>query len=202
MLGVALAKNHLYCGHKPHGARKDLYDMGISIFEIIGPIMIGPSSSHTAGMARIGMMANRIAGEEITAIHLELSPLLRTTYRGHRTDVALIGGAMGLTESDSELCNALHIAQSRGIETSVGFLPEGAQPQNSVCIHLHCISREITVLGTSVGGGSIVIRAVDGISMQVNPEAYHLLLWSAIPPVLPDGLPDCTVQSGKHAEEY
>ena len=63
--------------------------MSTSVFEIIGPVMVGPSSSHTAGMARIGMMAHRIIDEEPRAIRLTLSPKLRTTYSGHRTDAAL-----------------------------------------------------------------------------------------------------------------
>ena len=60
-----------------------------SIFEIIGPIMIGPSSSHTAGMARIGKMAYYISGKKPISINLFLSPMMRTTYSGHRTDTAL-----------------------------------------------------------------------------------------------------------------
>ena len=64
--------------------------MSVSVFEIVGPIMIGPSSSHTAGMARIGMMTHRIVGENPVDIHLDLSPKMRTTYSGHRTDAALL----------------------------------------------------------------------------------------------------------------
>lgn len=63
--------------------------MSTSVFEIIGPVMVGPSSAHTAGMARIGMMAHRIINETPTAIQLVLSPKLRTTYSGHRTDLSL-----------------------------------------------------------------------------------------------------------------
>ena len=63
--------------------------MATSVFEIIGPIMIGPSSSHTAGMARIGMMAHQIIGGEAVSVALSLSPKLKATYTGHRTDAAL-----------------------------------------------------------------------------------------------------------------
>ena len=105
--------------------------MGISIFEIIGPIMIGPSSSHTAGMARIGMMACRIIGDGAVSIHLDLSPKMRSTYAGHRSDAALIGGVIGLRESDPEIRNAIAQARSCGIAVSVGFLPEGLYPQNT-----------------------------------------------------------------------
>ena len=89
--------------------------MSTSIFEIVGPVMVGPSSSHTAGMARIGMMAHRIAGFVPSAITLRLSPVLRTTYRGHRTDAALAGGAVGMSEDDAGLKTALEDIAARGI---------------------------------------------------------------------------------------
>lgn len=171
--------------------------MSISVFEIIGPIMIGPSSSHTAGMARIGMMANRIAGEALSAVHLQLSPMLKTTYRGHRTDAALIGGAIGLCESSPDIRNAIDLAHSRGIDTAVDFLPEGQYPQNTALVNLTCRSGgQVSVLGTSVGGGSIAISAVDGVAMDVAPDAFHWMIWSKAP-LAPSLLPDggC-VQSG------
>ena len=104
--------------------------MSVSVFEIVGPIMIGPSSSHTAGMARIGMMTHRIVGENPVDIHLDLSPKMRTTYSGHRTDAALFGGVIGLTESDPDIRRAIDLAHERGVKTSVGFLESGKYPEN------------------------------------------------------------------------
>ena len=112
--------------------------MSTSVFEIIGPVMVGPSSSHTAGMARIGMMAHRIIDEEPRAIRLTLSPKLRTTYSGHRTDAALFGGTIGFKEDGPELRNAIKLAHERGIDTSVDFLPEGQYPQNTAKITVTC----------------------------------------------------------------
>ena len=174
--------------------------MGISVFEIIGPIMIGPSSSHTAGMARIGMMACRIVGSEAASIRLELSPKMRTTYAGHRSDAALIGGTIGLRESDPEIRDALALARSRGIGTSVDFLPEGRYPENTALITVTDREGRITsVLGTSVGGGSIVISAVDGVPMDIRPDACHLIVWSGAP--LPEDLcGDAAVQSGQNGQ--
>lgn len=169
----------------------------ISVFEIIGPIMIGPSSSHTAGMARIGMMAHRIAGGTPVAVRLELSPMLRTTYTGHRTDAALFGGAIGLREDDPDIRRAIAIAHAQGVGTAVDFLPEGEYPQNTALLTIHCTDGSCTrVLGTSVGGGSIAISAVDGVSMNVRGDAHHLIVWSdaPLPPALTEG---CRVQSGQ-----
>lgn len=175
--------------------------MGISVFEIIGPIMIGPSSSHTAGMARIGMMAHRIAGGDPTAVHLDLSPMMRTTYSGHRTDAALFGGAIGLNESDPGIRQAIELAHRRGVETSVGFLPEGEHPQNTALLTVaHADGRVTKVLGTSVGGGSIVISAVDGVALDIGADAFHLIVWSD--GALPEGLAgSAAVQSGVNGAE-
>lgn len=171
--------------------------MSISVFEIIGPVMIGPSSSHTAGMARIGRMTNRIVDEDITAVHLSLSPMLKNTYRGHRTDAALIGGAIGLRESSPDIRNAIDIAHNRGIATDVDFLSQDPCPQNTALVEVDCLSgRKVSVLGTSVGGGSIAIRSVDGVKMDIAADAFHLVIWSDA--ALPDALlpSKVKVQSG------
>ena len=112
--------------------------MSVSVFEIVGPIMIGPSSSHTAGMARIGMMTHRIVGENPVDIHLDLSPKMRTTYSGHRTDAALFGGVIGLTESDPDIRRAIDLAHERGVKTSVGFLESGKYPENTALLTVKC----------------------------------------------------------------
>ena len=92
--------------------------MSTSVFEIVGPIMVGPSSSHTAGMARIGLMANRIAGMELEHITLRMSPVLKTTYHGHRTDAALVAGALGWAEDSPLLRHSLEMdgLQSIGLQ--------------------------------------------------------------------------------------
>ena len=177
--------------------------MSISIFEIIGPIMIGPSSSHTAGMARIGMMTNRIVAEEITAVHLSLSPMLKSTYRGHRTDAALIGGTIGLRESSPEIREAIEIAHNRGIGTEIDFLPADQYPQNTALLNVTCRSgRQVAVLGTSVGGGSIAVSGVDGADMNLAPDAFHLVVWSnaALPAKLFPA--EATIQSGAGPMEW
>jgi len=177
--------------------------MGTSIFEIIGPIMIGPSSSHTAGMARIGMMAHRIFDPELNSVRIDLSPMLRTTYRGHRTDAALIGGTIGLCESDPDIRNAIQLAHERGINTDVGFLPEGKFPQNTALITMTCkAGGTVSVLGTSIGGGSIEISAVDGVRMKVIPEAFHIFVWSTAS--MEGRLPelDAALQSGSSVKGF
>lgn len=174
--------------------------MAISVFEIIGPIMIGPSSSHTAGMVRIGMMANRIINEKATAIHLELSPKLRTTYFGHRSDSGLFGGAMGMCESDADIKNAISIAHERGIDTSVDFLPEGEYPQNSARVIItNEEGKTFSVTGTSVGGGSIIISEVDKVPFTLAADAYHIVLWSDNELKIDTSQLEVELQKGKNA---
>lgn len=153
--------------------------------------MIGPSSSHTAGMARIGMMAHRIIGGEARSIRLDLSPKLRATYRGHRTDAALIGGVMGLSENDPGIGDAIQTAHDRGVGTSVAFLPEGEYPQNTARITVERPDGEsCSVTGTSIGGGSVLISQVDGVPLRLSADAFHLVAWSRSP------IPEAAVPSG------
>ena len=152
--------------------------MSTSVFEIVGPIMLGPSSSHTAGMARIGMMAGRIAGFRPKAIDLCLSPTLRTTYRGHRTDAALIGGALGMPEDDAQLRDALEIAKESGVSVTIDFFPVGLYHPNTAQLKMTSESGEVvTVRGVSVGGGSISMDAIDDQELNLIPDQYHLVLW-------------------------
>lgn len=153
--------------------------MDVSIFEIIGPVMIGPSSSHTAGMARIGRMAHQIAGQAPLSIALTLHQAIRYTYQGHRTDAALIGGALGIREDDPALRTALQLASARGIGTSVAFFADTNLNPNTVQLEMTLGDGEsCCVRGISVGGGSLVITAVDGIPLTISSSEWHALLWS------------------------
>ncbi len=153
--------------------------MSTSIFEIIGPVMLGPSSSHTAGMARIGKMAYHIAGEELKKIYIRFSPMLRNTYRGHRSDVAFIGGILGMSEDDVRIKDSIVLAKQKGIDIQIGFLPKNMYPQNTVWLEMECKSgRNVSLMGTSIGGGSIVIHKIDDVFMKLVPEQWHILIWS------------------------
>ena len=153
--------------------------MGMSIFEIIGPVMTGPSSSHTAGMVRIGMMANRIIQEKPKHIGLRLSPKMRSIYSGHRSDAGLFGGTVGMSEDSPGLKDAISIIHEQGIETSVDFFEQGVYPENTAEIRLTTeAGKSFSVTGTSIGGGSIEMLCVDEVPMKLKPDAFHLIVWS------------------------
>ena len=90
---------------------------GIGIFDILGPIMIGPSSSHTAGAARLGKIARSIAGDDIAEVTFLLHGSFAKTYKGHGTDRALVAGILGMEPSDERLRNSMDIAGEKGIKS-------------------------------------------------------------------------------------
>ena len=141
-----------------------------SLFEVIGPIMVGPSSSHTAGMVRIGLLANRYCQITPKTIRLTLSHSMRQTYRGHRSDSALVAGILGLAADSPEIKNALSVAKERGIEVSVDFFTEDQAAPNTVHIVLTDtagISRSIRAV--SIGGGSVVVCRLNGEDVEIDP---------------------------------
>lgn len=134
-----------------------------SIFEIIGPVMVGPSSSHTAGMAKIGAEAARHLPKDPEKIRLTFSRRMEKTYTGHRSDTACVGGAIGLAPDSPHLKQAYDLAKGKGIRVSVDFFEEGQVPQNTVRVEFtYPDGSNRSLTGTSVGGGSIKILALDG----------------------------------------
>lgn len=158
--------------------------MGISVFEVIGPIMIGPSSSHTAGMVKIGEMAGKIINEPVTSIRLRFSPRLKRTYKGHRSDVGVIGGFLGISPEDPDIRESLNLAKEKGIEIEVEFLPDGVYPENTVEITASTKNeKSYSVCGTSVGGGSIALLEVNGKKIDASPEKWNVFCWTKEKPV-------------------
>lgn len=179
--------------------------MDISIFEVIGPIMLGPSSSGTAGMARIGATAHKFLTAPLKAIHITLTPRLESGYIGFRSHFGLIGGAMGLSESDPQLRHALELAREQGIELSYDLFIDPV-PAHMLTIRLRLTmttGEVVTVMAVSVGGGSIELLEVDGHPVHCAPTASHVFIWSAAPlgEALSALLPDCAVQTHQNAVE-
>ena len=145
--------------------------MAISIFEVAGPIMIGPSSSHTAGAVRLGRMSALLAEGSFTRADFHLYGSFAKTYRGHGTDLALVAGVLGMEESDERLSRSFEIARERGIGFS--FFPEEKRTEydNQVTIVFHMTDgRERTISGCSLGGGRIRILEIDGFETKLGCE--------------------------------
>ncbi len=150
----------------------------MNVFDIIGPVMIGPSSSHTAGAVRIGRVANKLMDDaKPKEVMITLSGSFARTYRGHGTDRALLAGIMGFHSYSEEIRDALAIAAERGIayEFVEKDLP-GAHP-NTAMIEFTTQSGESgSVIAASIGGGNIRVDKVNGMSVDFNGEKNTILL--------------------------
>ena len=119
----------------------------------MGPVMVGPSSSHTAGTARLGRVAWEILREEPTRVEFHLHPPLAKTYRGHGSDFALAGGAMGMACDDPLIPESLRIAEQKGLAYEFDEEDLGDVHPNTVRIVAAGPSRSVEIIGSSVGGG-------------------------------------------------
>jgi L-serine dehydratase len=152
--------------------------MELSIFTVMGPVMIGPSSSHTAGAARLARVARSIAGEHFTHVRFGLYGSFEKTYRGHGTDRALVAGALGLSERDERLAESFSLAEQAGL--SWEFVPDNLEGmhENSVRMTFSMAdgsTREI--IGSSLGGGQIVICSIDGFETEIFARSATLIVF-------------------------
>lgn len=147
-----------------------------SAYEIIGPIMVGPSSSHTAGAVRIGNVARQLLGEEPEEVVFSLMDSFAKTYQGHGTDLALIAGVLGYTTKDPEIAEAKEIAKERGLKFNFLERNLGNYHPNTVRIHLFGPTRQIKIIGSSVGGGKIEIQSLNEYNVKFSGERPTLIL--------------------------
>lgn len=147
-----------------------------SVFDIIGPVMVGPSSSHTAGAARIGKVVQKIFGSTPKKVDIYLYESFAKTYRGHGTDIALVGGLLGMDPADEHLADSIEIAKERGL--AVNFIPtdEKAEHPNSVKMVVSNEEKSLSVVGISIGGGKIQISEVNGFKIQLEENQPTFLI--------------------------
>lgn len=151
--------------------------MDVSIFDVTGPIMIGPSSSHTAGAAKLARIAGQIAGMDFTQVSFGLYGSFAKTYRGHGTDKALVAGALGLREDDERLRDAFCLAQEKEITFDFYETDLEGMHENSVKITFsHTDGSKSEIIGSSVGGGQIVIKYIDGFETEVTAQSPTLII--------------------------
>ena len=147
------------------------------LFEILGPVMIGPSSSHTAGAARIGRTALKLLGEDVAKAEIGFCGSFASTYRGHGTDRAVVGGLMNFHTYDERLRDSLAIAAQRGMEVSFSVISLRNAHPNAVRLRLTGVTgKTIEVVGASIGGGMIEIRQIDGLNVSVTATRHTLII--------------------------
>lgn len=148
----------------------------MGIFDIIGPVMIGPSSSHTAGAARIGRMVREILGDEIVSATITLYGSFAKTGHGHGTDKALVAGLMGYAPDSGTIRDALTIAEERGISIRFNVSEEDmGHPNVAEIFATGKAGKSITVVGRSLGGGRVKITSIGGYPVEITGEEYTLL---------------------------
>lgn len=149
-------------------------------FEIVGPRMIGPSSSHTAGAARLAHIAWHIAGEDVATAELTLYGSFAETGRGHGTDKALLAGVLGLEPDDERLRHSMLLAQEAGVEYDIRYeseAPGDYDYANMARIRIEGHDGAITdVLGASIGGGNIIITEINGMQVSFTGEYPTLIV--------------------------
>lgn len=133
-----------------------------SVFDIIGPIMVGPSSSHTAGAVRIALYARELFAKRPTAVTITLYGSFAKTYKGHGTDVALVGGLLNFQTDDERIPQALQHAKEQGMK--IIFIASNEEPlhPNTVKLELTDGMETLEVVGVSIGGGKMRIIKVGG----------------------------------------
>lgn len=148
-----------------------------SVFEIIGPTMIGPSSSHTAGAVRIGHVASALFGELPEHVDIYLYGSFMETYRGHGTDVALVGGLLGYETDDERIITSLATAAERGMSIEFIEMQEEKKYPNTVVLDLQRADKQLSIEGVSIGGGKIEITAINNFPISLSGDYPALLVF-------------------------
>ena len=147
-------------------------------FDVVGPIMVGPSSSHTAGACKIGNAALAISGgSPFHKVRFNLHGSFASTYRGHGTDMALVGGVLGIMPDDEELRDSFKIAEEKGLSYEFVETDLGDRHPNSVeIIFFYDNGGHLSVTGSSIGGGNILIVAINDIEVTFKNQYPTLIL--------------------------
>ena len=149
----------------------------INIFDMMGPVMVGPSSSHTAGAARIGNMGRTLLGEEVARADIGLHGSFAETGVGHGTDRALLAGLLGMKPDDLRIPNAYDEANRAGMAYSFRTVELRDANPNTALLELTGKSgKKMTIEASSVGGGAIIVNKIDGINVNFTGDFNTLIV--------------------------
>lgn len=155
----------------------------VSLLDIIGPVMVGPSSSHTAGACRIGLFARALLGGQPERAIVELHGSFARTGQGHGTDRAMAGGLLGFRPDDERLRDSLELAAAAGLElTFQNTKLRGEHHPNTARLTLRKGDREVVVVGSSIGAGRIIITSIDGFAVDITGTLPTLVVVAADQP--------------------
>lgn len=149
----------------------------MNLFEILGPVMVGPSSSHTAGAVRIGYVARKLLGEAPASIQIRLHGSFAATGRGHGTDCALVAGLLGMRSDDLRIPDSLRLAAEQGVLVEFGSVHLKNAHPNTACLDIvGCNGNRVSMTASSLGGGRIQVTRLDGIRTAFSGESPTLIV--------------------------
>lgn len=149
----------------------------MNIFDILGPVMVGPSSSHTAGAVRIGYISKELLGTIPTSAEIYLHGSFASTGIGHGTDKALIAGLLGMDTDDMRIPQSFDIAKAKGLSFQFSTIALKEAHPNSVLLKLKgSNNRELEIIAASLGGGRVKIVQIDGILTDFTGEFPTLIV--------------------------
>jgi L-serine dehydratase len=151
----------------------------VSLLDIIGPVMVGPSSSHTAGACRLGLLARCLVGGTPENARVELHGSFARTGEGHGTDKAIVGGLMGFRPDDERIRDALTIAEREGLDFKFEKTTLGEDAEvhpNTVRITVERGDRKAVMIGSSLGAGRVLVTEIDGYPVEVTGSYNTIVL--------------------------
>lgn len=150
----------------------------MNLLDVIGPVMIGPSSSHTAGAVRLGLLAVSILGESPIKADIALHGSFAQTYRGHGTDMALLAGLMGWMPDDTRIPEADIYAEQKGLQYKFSTIDLGELTHpNTVRFNLEGVTgKKCVVTGSSIGGGQVCVTEIDDFPVELNGNLPGVLI--------------------------
>ena len=146
------------------------------LFDVLGPVMIGPSSSHTAGAARIGRTARLLLGEAPARADIGLYGSFATTGRGHGTDRAIVAGLLGMKPDDPRLPDSFALARQAGLDITIHPVELRSAHPNTAVLTLTGPTRRLALTAASVGGGRFRVTSIDGVAADFGGDANTLII--------------------------
>lgn len=149
----------------------------MNLFDILGPVMVGPSSSHTAGAVRIGYISRKLLQEKPVNAEILLHGSFATTGLGHGTDKALIAGLLGMKPDNIQIPKSFELAEEGGLKFSFSMVTlKDVHPNTAVLKLTGESGKVLEVQAASIGGGRIMIQKLNGLEVNFSGEKNTLII--------------------------
>ena len=169
----------------------------MNIFDIMGPVMVGPSSSHTAGAARMGFVARKLLGFQPARANIALHGSFAATGAGHGTDKAIVAGLLGMAPDDPNIPRSFYLAKEAGLEVNVHSVTlRDAHPNTAVMALTGSRGRTVTVSASSLGGGRIRVNSIDGLEAAFSGDLPTLVIRGKDEPGIVSEVSYCLARQG------